>query len=161
MAIFLLLAIISTKSAAKPLLERFSRPWSSRLTATDVDVLVSASRLTGVRTPWNAPTGVWKAAWKMQSLALPLLHATDRLDLGRSLADTNVIADVEPAFTGMDTSGVDSISGGVNPGDAGTAARQRLGHEAAGTANVEHVFAWPIDVPVEPSQSSWCEILER
>jgi O-methyltransferase involved in polyketide biosynthesis len=80
----------STMSAATSFRERFTRPWSSRLTTTDIDVLVSASRLTGVRTPWNAPTGVWKAAWKIQSAALPLLHATDRLDLGSSLADTNV-----------------------------------------------------------------------
>lgn len=63
-------------------------PWRSRLGATNV--VADAARATGVRPPWNAPKVVWKMAWKLQARCLPLLHAADRLDLGASLADTNV-----------------------------------------------------------------------
>lgn len=71
--------------------EAMRAPWRSRVGGSSA--LLDAAHATGVRPPWNAPRIIWKLAWKTQRWCIPLLHATDRLDLGRSLTSTNVNLD--------------------------------------------------------------------
>jgi hypothetical protein len=69
--------------------------------------------------------------------------------VGQRLAQTHVIADAQFARVSMGAGGLDGIRGGIDPGDTRAAGRQRLGQEAPGAAEVEHILALPVDPAVE------------
>jgi len=54
-------------------------------------LLTQASEATSVAPPWNAPTFVWKNAWRLHSWALPWLHRWDSCLAGDQNLNTAVL----------------------------------------------------------------------
>jgi hypothetical protein len=81
--------------------------------------------------------------------------------VGQALAHTHIIPDAKATLAGMGACGVDCLGGGVDSGDMRTAQRQRFGHESPGAAQIQHHFALPVYLSVEPAQAPGHKVLQR
>ena len=73
-----------------PLLLLIAAHFFKRRLASE-SLLTQASKRTNVAVPWNAPTVIWKNAWRLHSWALPLLHHWDSCLAGDQNLNTAVL----------------------------------------------------------------------